>query len=50
MPRVDAAEMLTEKKKASKEDGDESVEHADTEEPKKKKSKKQKVGFRDRKV
>ena len=49
LPRVDAAEMVTEKNEESEEE-DDSVERTESGEPKKKKAKKQKIGFRDRKV
>ncbi|KAK0178349.1 hypothetical protein PV328_002306 [Microctonus aethiopoides] len=47
-PKVDAAEMLTESREEITKKN--SMEHTESVEPKKKKNKKQKIGFRDRKV
>ncbi|KAK0075084.1 hypothetical protein PV326_011888, partial [Microctonus aethiopoides] len=47
-PKVDAAEMLTESREEITKKN--SMEHTESVEPKKKKNKKQKIGFRDRKI
>lgn len=47
-PKVDAAEILIEPAQA--ENDNNVIENNETGEPKKKKNKKQKIGFRDRKV